>query len=53
MWKGGKDINEKGRKWKLWSEDGEKDGYCEFDDMNKFIFDNEGKVIFFIIVLFW
>lgn len=43
--KGGKDTNEKGRKRKLRSEDGDKDGYREYDDVNKATSDNEGKGI--------
>lgn len=42
--KGGKDTNEKGRKRKLRSEDGDKDGYREYDDVNKASSDNEGSM---------
>lgn len=49
--KGGKDTNEKGRKRKLRSEDGEKDGYREFDDMNKPTSDNEGTTEFHVTII--
>lgn len=41
--KGSKETNEKGRKRKLRSEDGEKDGFQEYEDMSKPTSDNEGQ----------